>query len=195
MMTHPGTRPVVLNLSDDAAAGGCVFTGSGAQEECLWRRTGLCHTQTQKFYPLCTPSPSLSLLYSPQVPVLRESEANQYAWIQKPFPLDFIACPALKYPKVTPTQDLSDKDKQILEDRLRFILDVAIMKNNDSIVLGAMGCGAWKNPPKAVAKIFAKVLPEYRGYFRNIVVAILTTSNTRGPTLASIFQEAMTEEG
>jgi hypothetical protein len=92
-----GGNPVVLNLSDDYAAGGAIMSGSGAQEESLWRRTALCHTQKQRFYPLCAPGKPADLLYSPQVSVLRDTEAKGYTWFPAPYKkLDFIAIPALK---------------------------------------------------------------------------------------------------
>ena len=197
LMKEAGTarHPVVLNLSDDYAAGGAIAIGSGAQEESLWRRTALCHTQKQHFYPL----DGHTLLYSPTVPVVRDTEARGYAWFHAPFPtLDFIACPALKYPRtisnpVTGEKDLQDADKQLLADRLHLILRVALHKNNDVIILGAMGCGAWRNPPAAVAAVFAQVLPQYNGYFREILVAILNTREPRGNS-AQIFRDALSSD-
>jgi uncharacterized protein (TIGR02452 family) len=184
-----GLNPVILNLSDDFAAGGAVQCGSGAQEESLWRRTALCRTQTQQFYPLCA-SGQHSLIYSPKVHVLREPESRGYAWLS-PIRMDFIACPALKYPRVihdaSGNKDLSVEDKRTLADRLRFILRVANACHHDSIILGAMGCGAWKNPPKVVAEIFATVLPEFKSCFREITVAILSQTG-----LDHVFAEALT---
>lgn len=170
-----GMRPLVLNLSDDRSAGGCVERGSGAQEESLWRRTALCVTQKQEFYPL-----GREAIYSPDVPVLRASEREGFHWYFSPKILDFIACPALRMPQwirteVEPEGDLSDANKEELAERLRLILRVAAIKGHDAVVLGAMGCGAWGNPPRAVARVFAKVLPEFRGVFKRIVIAILST--------------------
>lgn len=190
-MVSRGMNPVVLNLSDDCAAGGVVDLGSGAQEESLWRRTALCATQTQEFYPLC--QVEQSLIYSPRVAVLRDTESNTYAWLDKPWFTSFIACPALKYPRWVaseeePDGDLSEMDKAELAARLRLILDVAIQKGHDAIVLGPMGCGAWKNPPRAVARVFQRVLAEYTGHFREIVVAALTTDKRGLTTNAAIFR-------
>ena len=71
------------------------MTGSGAKEESLWRRTALCHTQKQLFYPLCPVGKPADLLYSPKVSVLRDTEAKAYAWFPAPYrKVDFIAIPA-----------------------------------------------------------------------------------------------------
>ena len=188
-----GYNPVVLNLSDDYAAGGAVLMGSGAQEESLWRRTALCHTQTQRFYPLCCVGEPADLLYSPGVPVLREAESNGYRWKIAPYPtMDFIACPALKYPKLSKEGGLKPEDRALLAERLELILRVAAHKGHDVVVLGAMGCGAWRSPPRDVADLFAEILPRFDGYFKQIPVAILTTADSRsGPSLAEIFTERL----
>lgn len=177
-----GMRPVVLNLSDNRDAGGCVEMGSGAQEESLWRRTALCVTQLQSFYPL-----SRSAIYSPRVPVLRASEAEFYRWYPVPKEMDFIACPAIRFPQWVrtpeePEGDLSPENKEELAARLRLILQIAAAKGHDAVVLGAMGCGAWGNPPRAVARVFARVLPEFNSVFKKIVIAILNTNHTSGKT-------------
>lgn len=180
-MAADGLNPVVLNLSDDREAGGCIDLGSGAQEESLWRRTALCVTQLQSFYPLCAGGKT-EAIYSPDVPVLRQSEATGYAWYPdtaRPT-LSFIACPAIKMPQWVesaeePDGDLKDVDKMRLGKRLRLILRIAEAKGHDAVVLGAMGCGAWGNPPRAVARVFATVLPEFDGVFKRIVIAILST--------------------
>jgi uncharacterized protein (TIGR02452 family) len=179
-MAGEGLNPVVLNLSDDRDAGGCVDLGSGAQEESLWRRTALCVTQLQSFYPLCAGG-TVEAIYSPAVSVLRRSESAGYAWYtdtERPT-MSFIACPAIKMPHWVasaeePDGDLKDSDKMRLSKRLRLILRIAAAKGHDAVVLGAMGCGAWGNPPRAVARVFATVLPEFDGVFKQIVIAILS---------------------
>lgn len=196
-LQRSGRLPVVLNLSDDEYAGGAVDSGSGAQEESLWRRTALCATQTQEFYPLCESRDVFELLYSTGVPVLRASEAMDYAWLptEARWYCDFIACPALKYPATvrdprTGAKDITLADEVALEGRLRLILDTAAYMGNDAVVLGAMGCGAWRTPVGAVARVFGRVLPDYAGVFRDIIVAILTTHST-DPTTIPLFRAAL----
>ena len=49
-----------------------------------------------------------------------------------------------------------------------------------AIILGAFGCGAFANPPDAVAKLFAECLSsdEFRGAFATVVFAILEPKTT-----------------
>jgi uncharacterized protein (TIGR02452 family) len=60
------------------------------------------------------------------------------------------------------------------EHRWRCILAVAAQHEADVLILGAFGCGAFKNPPDIVAKAFHDVIQEsnYQSYFDHIVFAI-----------------------
>lgn len=57
-------------------------------------------------------------------------------------------------------------------------------------VLGAMGCGAFQNPPSEVARIYKEVLEEteWNGVFEEIVFAVL---DTRGESNHRIFSNAL----
>lgn len=46
-----GMNPAVLNLADILAPGGCVESGSGAQEESIFRRSNITKTLTSELYP------------------------------------------------------------------------------------------------------------------------------------------------
>lgn len=63
---------------------------------------------------------------------------------------------------------------------MRTIFRIALANNNDSLVLGAMGCGAFRNPPAHVARIFHEVMDEaeFKNRFKKIVFAILDDHNT-----------------
>ena len=46
-----GMNPAVLNLADILVPGGCVESGSGAQEESIFRRSNITKTLTSELYP------------------------------------------------------------------------------------------------------------------------------------------------
>ena len=54
-------------------------------------------------------------------------------------------------------------------------VNIAADNNVINLVLGAMGCGAFRNPPKHIAELFRQVLnePQYKGRFRRVVFAII----------------------
>ena len=171
-------NPLILNLSDDYYAGGYVSSGSGAQEESIFRRTNYCQSLLQDYYPIL----NNEAVYSPDISVIKSSEATKWT----PIPDNevpqfcFIACPALKYPE-TITKKKEDKllpeDVEILKNKIRLIIQTAIENKHDTIIFGAMGCGAWRNPVKHVAEIFKYVLNECNGVILNYYFAILTTQD------------------
>ena len=56
--------------------------------------------------------------------------------------------------------------------RMRRILDIAAARGNEVIVLGAFGCGAFKNPPEVVAAALKQVTNEYKFRFKTIEFAV-----------------------
>tara|TARA_B110000261_G_scaffold132641_1_gene149119 strand:- start:1134 stop:1409 length:276 start_codon:yes stop_codon:yes gene_type:complete len=45
--------------------------------------------------------------------------------------------------------------------KIETIIQTAIKFKYETIIFGALGCGAWRNPPKHVAQIFKEVLNNY----------------------------------
>ena len=67
-----------------------------------------------------------------------------------------------------------------------------IVKNADSIVLGAFGCGAFHNPPKHIARLFHEVIDEeeFKDKYKLIAFAILEDHNSpRGGNLQPFIEE------
>lgn len=67
-------------------------------------------------------------------------------------------------------------------DRIEKVLALAAIHQHDSVILGAWGCGVFKNNPVDVASWFYTQLtdnPNYRGLFRMVVFAILDTSENQ----------------
>ena len=208
LSTGKSLRPLVLNLADDIFAGGCVNQGSGAQEESLFRRTNYYQTlvnnsqsaqgtvrsenlvvegfqpseQDDALYPI----ENGEAVYSPEVTILKSSEETGwqvYPVDQRPV-LAFVACPGLKYPEWIVDEygehRLTSEDVQILKEKIGVIIQVAVQYKHDAIVLGALGCGAWRNPIKHVAEIFKSVLDAYEGLVPYVVFAILSTTDGCG---------------
>ena len=56
--------------------------------------------------------------------------------------------------------------------RAKHILHIAAVNDADALVLGAFGCGAFRNDPQVVAKAYADALSAYQEYFRYIEFAV-----------------------
>lgn len=65
--------------------------------------------------------------------------------------------------------------EKLLMERIRRIFDVAVAKCNEVLILGAFGCGAFRNPPELVAKVFYDVMQDYLYYFETIEYAVYHT--------------------
>lgn len=178
-LVDDGYNPAVLNMASFKQPGGGVKNGSAAQEENLCRRTNL-YKSISKFekngYPLDI---NWGAIYSPVVTIFRKTEAENYGFMDEPYVVDFITAAAIKHPKLNGDGTLEQKTRDILKNKVRQILNVGLYYRNDSLVLGAFGCGAYGTPPIEMAKIFREVLGErfYRGAYKKIVFAVLDDHN------------------
>lgn len=174
-----GYNPAVLNMASFKCPGGGVKNGSAAQEENLCRRTNLYKSiskYAEKGYPLDV---NWGAIYSPVVSIFRKTENEGYEFMDKPYTVDVISAAALKHPGLNPNGTLNDMAKKTLKNKVRQILNVGLYYKNDSLVLGAFGCGAYGTPPAEMAKIFRDVLRErfYNGAYKKIVFAIIDDKN------------------
>ena len=120
------------------------------------------------------------IIYTKDVIVFKDDD---YQPLPKPFTVDVITCaaPTLreqssnrynpsdgdKAPDITPEDLLA-----LHERRGQQILSAAVANGAQVIILGAFGCGAFKNDPAVVAQAYANILPEYLHYFRTIEFAV-----------------------
>ena len=61
------------------------------------------------------------------------------------------------------------------KSRIRRIFEIAAYGRNEVLILGAFGCGAFRNPPEIVAGVFREVQEEYKNAFETIEYAIYHT--------------------
>ena len=66
-------------------------------------------------------------------------------------------------------------------NKMRTILRIGLENGHTAIVLGALGCGAFGNPPEDIAQLWREVLlePEFKDQFEKVVFAILDDANAR----------------
>lgn len=187
-----GLNPLLLNFADNRFAGGSVQTGSGAQEESLFRRTNLCESLLQdEFYPI----EKNEVIYTPCATVFRDTEEHNCELLEKPWQSAFISAPGIHNP-IRVNNRLNAEDSKNLQNKIELILQTAYIYGHDSLILGALGCGAWRNPPMNVAEIFREVLNEWNGCFKKIVFACLEVGEKRrnGPTNYEVFNEVFSRK-
>lgn len=96
-----------------------------------------------------------------------------YEFLQTPFQLDFVAQAAYRL------DDKREFTKQVqlyTRRKLDTVLSAAAKDGYTALVLSAMGCGAFRNPPKQVAQIFRDVLSGFYDVFDTVVFAVLDVS-------------------
>ena len=185
-----GYNPAMLNLADLYTPGGLVEYGSGAQEENLCRRSNLILSLYQFSHARILQYPDLGLVqridqypmdehfggvYSGIVSFFRGPESQGSMLEDKFYNIPVISVAALSGPRIGADGMMSAADVATTLDKMRTIFRIGIMQGHDSLVLSAMGCGAFANPPAHIAKLFHQVIneDEFKDRFKLIEFAIL----------------------
>lgn len=186
-----GYNPAVLNMANRSTPGGGVANGAGAQEETLFRRTDL-FSELFRFvpfgkdyglrlmpqqYPL---ERNFGGIYVPDVIYFRDSEQNGYALLDEPVTMSVITVAGLNRPSVGADGMIVGHQAETVKNKIRTILRIGLVHGHDSLVLGALGCGAFCNPPRHVAMLFHEVIneAEFKNKYRRLLFAILDDHNT-----------------
>jgi uncharacterized protein (TIGR02452 family) len=185
-LCEEGARVVVLNFASAKNPGGGFLGGAKAQEEDLARCSALyaCQLTQRGYYDANRAERSLlytdHLIYSPEVPFFRD---EQLALLEKPFLASVITSPAPNAGQVL-IRDPSARPaiREVLERRARQVLAVAVARGHRTLVLGAWGCGVFRNDPVEVAEVFAQALEECGGTFERVVFAVYCRGDD-GPNL------------
>lgn len=173
-------RVAVLNLaSDEEPGGGWRYTLSTTQEEALCYSSTLYATLKPEWYPWPNFGPgSAAGIYSPGVVVFRDTIDNDLAELplDERVVLSVITVAAPRLPKLT-SDGLSfarESDLDDLREKIKLIYRIAANNGQMSIILGAMGCGAYRCPPALVAREMKAILgsDEFSGWFENVTFAI-----------------------
>lgn len=166
-------KPLVLNMANRQTPGGGVEYGAGAQEECLFRSSNYFQT----LYPMKPQYPmdrNYGGIYSPDVTVFRGLEDAGYPLLEEPFKVNFIAVAGINRPPLTADGHLTEEMYKATERKVRTILNIAVLQKQKTLILSALGCGAFKNPPEDIAEIFKEQLSQkpYCDYFETVIFAI-----------------------
>ena len=183
-----GLNPIVLDMASDDHFGGGYLTGALAQEEDCSRRSGLCIAadtqhgmQSTNFYPLSGNSQSAGL-YVPRVPVFRADYDKGYQYLNQPFEVAYGVIAAHCRPHLDNSSGsprLHNAEATATREKIRTFFEMARLKGHQSVVFGALGCGAFQNPPDHIAEITMEVINnEFAHCFKEIVIAVIDDHNT-----------------
>lgn len=182
----PARHVVCLNFASAKHPGGGFLSGSQAQEESLARSSGLyASIVDQKAYydyhlRLGTSLYSDRMIYSPLVPVFRNDDGRL---IDPYYRVSIITSPAVNAGAVMHNEpEKVDQIIPVMRRRMEKVLWVAALHRADALVLGAWGCGVFRNNPEDMAGLWYEQLIEtdaFDGRFDAIVFAVpgRTTNN------------------
>ncbi|MBO4390047.1 MAG: TIGR02452 family protein [Lachnospiraceae bacterium] len=193
---YKGKKTCILNFASATNPGGGVVNGSSAQEEAICRCSTLYFVLDtdelrQKFYQphrrTGNPLYNDDIIYSPEIIAIKSDTSNPRRLLEKDwYKVNVITCAApnlREHPSNRMNPDagrqaakISDADLMVLlEKRVRRIFAAAAAGGNEVLILGAFGCGAFRNPPRIVAKVFHNALEDYRDCFETVEFAVFHT--------------------
>jgi uncharacterized protein (TIGR02452 family) len=192
-LTNESAEKVIcLNFASAKNPGGGFLGGAQAQEESLARSSGLYAsliTQMQ-FYDFHRQQGNLlysdHMIYSPAVPVFRSDDGGL---LEAPYTLSFITSPAPNAGAIAKnTPHLSKEVHGVLQTRAAKVLALAVNLGYKRIILGAWGCGVFRNLPVMVAEVFGALLEgQFKNGFEQVTFAVF--DNTKDQTTLTAFKK------
>lgn len=168
-------KVAVLNFASYRNPGGRFLDGSMAQEEALCHASYLYNVLKglPEYYEWNNQHKNNALytnraIYSPGI-LFNPETRNE-------FRCDVVTCAA---PNLNPYYKYNNgsitlqENAKVLNSRMAFLLKIAIENNVDTFILGAWGCGVFRQSPTEVAKFFMKNIYAYSSSsIKNFVFAI-----------------------
>lgn len=174
------TDPLSLNFASAKNPGGGFLGGALAQEECIARASGLypCLQKAPEYYNYhrnknTTLLYSDHMIYSPKVPLIKDEEGEL---------LEEIVCTSVITSAAVNAGAVADNERSSLnmilpamETRIDKLLALCLHYKHEVLILGAWGCGVFRNEPEEIARLFEEALAgKYKGQFRRVVFAVKT---------------------
>jgi len=194
---RPAGRVAVLNLASHRNPGGGWLNGAAAQEEALCYRSSLSRSLHRRDYPMKKSEGH----YTRDVLIIRTGMDDGHTlMVPEIAPADLhvvsvVSVAALNRPgkkKVqvadggsggsTRSKEVFDRaeDRELTKDKMRLTLRMAALNGHRTLVLGAMGCGAFQNPVEDVAECWREVLTEEEfaaGWWQEVWFAVYDRRN------------------
>jgi uncharacterized protein (TIGR02452 family) len=188
----------VLNFASARNPGGGYLNGAQAQEEALCRASALytCLLRARAFYdhhrahrdPFYTDR----VIHSPAVPVFRDDRGRL---LESPYPAGFLTAAAPNAGVVLRTApERAGELGTALAVRAERVLETAAAHGYRRLVLGAWGCGVFRNDPAQVAGAFRTLLGpggRFASVFERVTFGIL--DRTPGGTVRAAFERTFPE--
>lgn len=170
----------VLNFASAKNPGGGFLNGAMAQEESLAVSSTLYPTLTahEEYYKENRAHRSMIYLdygiYSPDVIFFRD---GAFQLTETPAKASVLTLPAVNMGQVLLKGENVEDAKKAMRRRMKLALGIFAEYKAKHLVLGAYGCGVFRNDPKEIARWWRELLEEGMGqYFDSVFHAVLDRS-------------------
>lgn len=175
VVEHAKRDVLLLNFASAKNPGGGFRGGSQAQEESLARSSALYSSlEKQPDYYQANRACRTALytdhmILSPDVPVFRGDDGDL---LSEHYLVTILTAPAVNAGAVHANEPANVANiNHTMRDRIEKVLTVAADNGFGHLVLGAWGCGVFRNLPAEVAGLFARVLL-HEGQFAHAFVSV-----------------------
>lgn len=173
-----------LSFASARNPGGGFVTGAKSQEEDLARASALypCLLTQWPYYQANREERSFvytdHLIYSPRVPFFRD---ERWKLLERPWAMSVVTAPAPNAGEARRHGEDDQLVRRALGRRAELVLRAMASQGHRTVVLGAWGCGVFRNDPRDVAEAFAACLgAPLGGAFDRVVFAVYERGG-RGP--------------
>jgi len=184
LSAESGGPIAALNFASARNPGGGFLGGAHAQEESLARSSALYASllRAPQYYDQHRGMKSClysdAMILSPDCPVIRDDDGDL---LEQPLTATFVTSPA---PNAGAIAKNDPRELPLIPDvfrrRIEYVLALAAWHGYGTIILGAWGCGAFRNDPEMVAGVLGELLGNGSTWwrrFRRIVFSVLDTSS------------------
>ena len=160
-MSYGGSDVVaLLNFASARKPGGGFLHGNSGQEESLARSSALYASlkMVPDFYRVNSFKINDgfytdSMIWSPNVPVFRDDTMAANDLLESPYAVSMVIAPAVNA-GVAERLNRSHEVEGRMRARIQYLLTLLCDKNVDTFVVGAWGCGVFRNSPEMIANLF-----------------------------------------
>lgn len=177
-----GKAPGVLNFASAKNPGGGFMNGAVAQEEtlaasgCLYR-TQIAHREYYESNRACgTMMYTNYAIFSPDVVFFRDGRTRL---LEEPVTASVLTLPAVNMGQVLLKGEDVAEAERVMKRRMKLSLAIFSRQGCRDLVLGAYGCGVFRNDPVKIAGWWKELLKEwFPAAFDTVVFAVLDRSGT-----------------
>ncbi len=188
---NPNSRIAILNFASYKNPGGGFMNNMYAQEEAICYCTNLFYELVNYSdwykHPLNNGLYDNKSILSHNIAVVASERGNLLP-PDEVFYIDVLTCAAPNLSSVlTYRPSLKEVAENISRDRVAYVMDIFANNHYDTIILGAFGCGVFKNDPNVIASAFKTYINNNSDKFKNIIFAIPDKTSKNYQTFKNIL--------